>query len=62
MSLAIQHPAPPIVVTLVLHPGHPDRPAEVLPAAASVAPVHVLTPVRPTEPEDEPTWEDAAWY
>ena len=61
MSLAIQHPAPPVVVTLVLNPGHPDHPVEILPGAAGTPPVRLLVPARPAEPEEEPTWEDAAW-
>jgi hypothetical protein len=51
MSLAIQHPAPPVVLTLVFHPGRPARPAD-----------DALATARPAEPEEEPTWEDAAWY
>lgn len=60
MSLALQHPAPPVVVTLVLNPRDPDRPVEVLPAAPTPLPDPATA--RRAEPHDEPTWEDAAWY
>ena len=62
MSLAIQHPAPPVVLTLVLHPGRPARLVDDVLVQAETIPDRALAAARPAEPEEEPTWEDAAWY
>ena len=57
-AAALEHPALPLVLTVLLRPGHDIPIAELRPVSPAS---HQATPRPPSLDLDAATWEDAEW-